>query len=207
MTMAHHARRDSTSGLPLPTLTAGAARASAKGFATLLAACALLALPACGSEAPGAGPGGINSTAADGPGVDEGSLGSIELALQLGSARIDSMSYAIVGTGVVMNGSLDVSNSTRVSGVIGGIPFGKNYSLTMNGKGAGKVPNDCSGSASFDVKVVGPTPVPILINCRESQAVVNTTPTPAPVPPFAVLVFAGLLAGLGVALQRRTARG
>ena len=140
-------------------------------------------------------------------GASEERVGSVELSLQLGSSRLDSVSYTILGSGVVKSGSLDISNSTKVTGLVGGIPFGKNYSLSMSGKATGQTPLDCSGSASFDVNGVGPTTVPIQIDCREPE--VATTPpgaTPAPIPPFAVLLFACLLAGLGVALQRPVSR-
>lgn len=182
-----------------------------------LGTCALLGFTvACGSEAPGApGNGAPNSTVTPGhltspsrPTTDgsapeaEGAVGSIALSLTLGDKRLDSMNYAIVGSGFSTNGSLDVSHSSKVSGVIGGIPFGTNYALTMNGKGVGSKPLDCSGSASFDLNGVGPLPVNIQITCKEPQVV-----APAPVPSFAVLALACALGALGVAVQRRAARG
>ena len=115
----------------------------------LLGTCALLGLSACGSEAPtGALPGeaAAGSEAApevpnaeapvDGVAV-EGRAGSIELSLTLGGKQLASLNYAIVGAGYAKSGSFDVSHSSKVSGIVGGIPFGNNYALTMTGQGVG----------------------------------------------------------------------
>jgi hypothetical protein len=187
----------------------------------LLGVCALLGLSACGSEAPtGALPGEAAATSeatpeqvpnaeapADSVAV-EGRSGSIELSLTLGGKQLASLNYAIVGAGYAKSGSFDVSHSSKVSGIVGGIPFGNDYALTMTGQGVGEAPLDCSGSTSFDLSAVGPLPVAIKITCKEPDvSEPPPTPTPAPVPPFAVITLACLLAALGVATQRRAARG
>jgi hypothetical protein len=176
-----------------------------KHYVALLGSCALLSLSACGSDPQRAESGkpGDSDPAAGGSSVAE-NVGSIELGLQLGGAQLDSMSYTIVGSGFTTSGSLDVSHSSKVSGLIGGIPFGSNYALTMSGKGASSTPLDCSGSASFNLNSVGPEPVTIPITCKEPEV---APPIPAPVPPLAVFSLACLLAVLGFAAQRRTARG
>jgi len=178
----------------------------------LLGLCALVSVSACGSEAPRAAPSsevapGQISTVDNTPStpVIEETAGSIELSLKVAGKQLDSMSYAVVGSGFATSGSLDVSHSTKVSGVIGGIPFGSNYALTMTGKGVGPAALDCSGSTSFDLHEVGPLPVSISITCKESAVVVE--PTPAPVPPLAIVSLACMLAALGVLAQRRTAGG
>ena len=188
----------------------------------LLGTGALLGLSACGSESPQDAPGsqtpgsetepghltapGQRASAGNTPeGAMEDVAGSIELSLKIGDKQLDTMSYAIVGAGFSKSGNLDISHSSKVSGIVGGIPFGTNYSLTMNGKGVGTAPLDCAGSTSFDLKDVGPLPVSIQITCKE-PAVEPPTPTPAPVPPFAVFTLACALAALGVAAQRRAAR-
>jgi len=201
--MAHHIQQNSMNAPPLTSWCRNLITVSSGA----LAACAfLLGLSACGSEAPSAAPDASRVTTLA-PGAGEERVGSVELSLQIGSSRLDSVSYTILGSGVVKSGSLDVSNSTRVSGVVGGIPFGKNYSLSMSGKAGGKAALDCSGSASFDVNGVGPTTVPIQIDCREPEvAMTPPAATPAPIPPFAVFLFACLLAGLGVVLQRPVSR-
>jgi len=165
---------------------------------------ALLGLSACGSEpqaTAGREPAGQAPPGGDAP-VEDGA-GSIELSLKIGDKQLDSMNYAIVGSGFVTSGSFDVTHSTKVSGIIAGIPFGSDYALTMTGKALGATPLDCSGSASFDLNDVGPLPVTLPITCRETSVV---EPTPAPVPPFAVVALGCMLAALGVAAQRRSAR-
>jgi len=188
-------------------------------LALALGTCALLA-SACDTEAPignsrgtpgnelspghGGGPG---DTATDIPVVEE-KVGAIDLSLRLGNKQLDSMGYAIVGSGYSKGGTLDVSHSSKVTGIIGGIPFGTNYALTLSGKGVGSAPLDCTGSTSFDLHDVGPVPVSIQVSCKEPEVVVvPSEPTPAPVPPFAVFALACVLGAAGVAAQRRAARG
>ncbi len=175
-----------------------------KHYLALLGSCTLLCLAACGSDPQHAAPGGGAADQAPGLGEApaEGNVGSIDLALQVGSAQLDTMSYTIVGSGFTTSGSLDVSHSSKVSGIIGGIPFGSNYALTMTGHGVGAAPLDCSGSASFDLNSVGPVPVAVPVTCKEPSAV-----APVPVPPLAVFTLACMLALLGVAAQRRTSKG
>jgi len=173
----------------------------------LVGICPLIGLGACGSE----GPQGVSNSdspptslpAAGDPHVED-RAGSVELALNVADTQLDSMNYTIVGSGFTTTGNLDVSHSTRVSGLIGGIPFGTNYALTMTGKGVGAMPLTCSGSASFDVLGVGPLPVTIPISCKKPTL---TEPIPAPVPLSAILTLACGLAALGVLAQRRGARG
>jgi hypothetical protein len=180
----------------------------------VLGTCALVALAtltACGSEAPQAAPdrstpghftapsAPANTSTSAAP--EEEHVGSIALSLNVGGKQLDSMSYAIVGDGFSKSGSLDVSHSSKVSGIVGGIPFGNDYSLTLTGKGVGAAPLDCSGSTSFALSSVGPVPVAIQITCKE----LGTSPPPAaPVPPFAIFTLACALAALGVLAQRRS---
>jgi len=190
----------------------------------LLGTCMLLGLSACGSEAPPAAsigempgseaapgriaaPGQRSSAGAPQGAAQEENVGSIALSLKIGDKQLDAMGYAIVGSGFSTSGSLDVSHSSKVSGIVGGIPFGTNFALTMSGKGVGPAPLDCAGSTSFDMQDVGPLPVSIQITCKEPTVVEPPAPTPAPVPPLAVFTLACALAALGIAAQRRTARG
>jgi hypothetical protein len=82
-------------------------------FAVVTLIGGLLASAGC---APGAG--GVSS------GTDD--EGSVELALQAApNVRIDTVGYAITGPGSFSKaGTLDVSNSTTIGGVIGPLPAG-----------------------------------------------------------------------------------
>src|SRR6478609_1034726 len=188
----------------------------------LVGSCALLGVTACETEAPigtsGSAPGGeLSPDHAGGPGdsatenkplaADE-HVGAVDLSLELGGKQLDSMGYAIVGSGYSKGGTLDVSHSSKVTGIIGGIPFGTNYAMTLSGKGVGSAPLDCTGSTSFDLHDVGPVPVSIRVSCKEPEVVVvPSEPPPAPVAPFAVFALACVLGAAGVAAQRRAARG
>ena len=61
-------------------------------------------------------------------------------------------------------GTIDVSQSSTVSAVIGGIPFGAGYQISLRGTttdGRGV----CMGSATFDVSAPGTKTVPVHLTC------------------------------------------
>src|SRR5262245_38059490 len=71
-----------------------------------------------------------DSRSASNPG-SRSDLGSIGLALQLASgATLSSVSYAITGPGGFSRaGTIDTSQSTIISAVIGGLPAGTGFSI------------------------------------------------------------------------------
>jgi hypothetical protein len=95
--------------------------------------------------------------------------GSVGLALQAAPGFVlNTVSYAITGpSGFAKTGVIDVSNSTKVSALIGSLPAGKGFSITLSGDAVGGV-GSCSGSASFDIVARQTTPVPVKIICLES---------------------------------------
>jgi len=181
----------------------GAQRAS---LAVSLSA-ALLAFGAlgCGQGAPEATPGSTATqpSAVDPSSTEEARSGSLSLALEAGNTKLTSVTYTIIGGSFVKGGSIDVSNSTHLSAVIGGIPFGTNYALTLASSGVGPPQTDCSGSAAFDIDGPGPTPVSVQLSCRQAVVAVTPPPTPmpAPIPPLPIFVLALALLGLGVAVH------
>jgi hypothetical protein len=101
-------------------------------------------------------------------GVAENS-GTVGLALQVvPGAIINSIVYSITGNGVSLSGTLDVSGSTSSQIVIGGIPAGTGYviSLTANSVDGGLT---CSGSSTFDVKAGTTTSVSPHLQCRKGK--------------------------------------
>src|SRR6185369_12176380 len=61
-------------------------------------------------------------------------------------------------------GTVDVSNSSTLSVVIGGIPFGTGYQISLHGTTTdGQAV--CAGSATFDVSSAGTTTVPVHLTC------------------------------------------
>jgi phospholipase C len=94
-------------------------------------------------------------------------VGEISLDLQLApGVGINTVSYTITGPlGFSRKGNIDVSNSSTVSAVIGGIPFGVGYQIvlravTANGTGA------CMGSATFDIDGPDTKPVALHMTCQ-----------------------------------------
>ncbi len=129
-------------------------------FAALLAACVSvpLAISGCSSV-------GENAT-----GADEQSASSIGLELQVGAGlTLAEVSYTIVGAGgFTKSGTLDVSNSTVISGVISGLPVGAGYTVSLSGT-TSDGSTTCAGSASFSVTAHQTTLVSVNLACHEAQ--------------------------------------
>jgi 5'-nucleotidase len=95
--------------------------------------------------------------------VGEGALG---LTLSSG-ATLTSVSYTIIGpNSFSKTGSLDVSNSTTISGLIGGLPAGSGYVVTLSASAA-DASLACGGSATFNVSAGQTTPVSVAVTCKE----------------------------------------
>ncbi len=103
-------------------------------------------------------------SAAPGGGSDE-ATGSIDLALSVAGVTIDRVSYAITGASYDKAGSFDVTNSTRISAVIGGIPVGS-YQITLQAVTEGTPQLTCLGSASFVVVARMTTTTHVDLLCR-----------------------------------------
>ena len=94
--------------------------------------------------------------------------GEVALQLQLApGATLTSASYSITGPAAfAKTGALDVSQSSKISGTVGGIPAGNGYTVTLSAStaDAGFV---CSGSAAFNVTAHQTTPVAVAVTCKE----------------------------------------
>jgi hypothetical protein len=112
---------------------------------------------ACGGPATA----GVGSTAE--------AAGSLQLGLQLANGTtVSSASYVIVGPGgFTKAASLNVSNSNTISAVIGGLPAGTGYSITITATSTDGTTN-CGGSASFNVTAGGTTTVTVGLTCHEA---------------------------------------
>lgn len=90
------------------------------------------------------------------------------LSLQLASGTtLSSVSYTITGpNSFARSGSIDTSGSTTVSTVIGGIPAGSGFSITLDGTTTDGGTH-CAGSASFDVTARMTTAVTVRLACHE----------------------------------------
>jgi hypothetical protein len=130
-----------------------------KGFTALLAACLAVATS------------GGSSVAESATGADEQSASSIGLELQVGAGlTLTAVSYTIVGSGgFTKSGTLDVSNSTVISGVISGLPVGAGYTVSLNGT-TSDGSTTCAGSASFSVTGHQTTLVSVHLVCHEAPS-------------------------------------
>ncbi len=94
--------------------------------------------------------------------------GSVDLALVEGGVTLTSVSYTIVGpNGFSKSGTINVSSSSKVSAVIGGLPAGNGYSITLSAAGTDGT-TTCGGSATFDVTAHAITTVVVTFDCHES---------------------------------------
>ncbi len=125
------------------------------GFLAATALVATLGLDAC-SHIGGAG------------NPDES--GSVELALQAGGVAINTVSYSILGPGSFSRtGTIDVSHSATVSAVIGPLPIGGGYSITLTAVSVDGT-ETCGGSASFGVLVQQTVLVNVPVLCHQAPS-------------------------------------
>lgn len=101
----------------------------------------------------------------DSPSELGGSIG-LDLSLTPG-VTLNTVKYEIKGPGGFAKvGQIDVRNSTKISALIGPLPAGKGFSITLTATSTqGSV--TCSGSASFDVVANQTIPVTVNVRCHE----------------------------------------
>jgi hypothetical protein len=99
----------------------------------------------------------------------DGSMGEIGLALQLpGGTTIQTASFAITGPrGFSRTGNIDVSASTKLTALIGGIPAGNGYQITLTATTTDGS-TSCTGTASFDVQPGRITSAVVAMTCHEA---------------------------------------
>jgi hypothetical protein len=106
-----------------------------------------------------------------GQGVNAEESGNIGLELQLpNGTHADTAHYSITGpNGFALQGDIDISNSPSVSALIGGIPPGSGYAVTVTVSSTDATTN-CSGQATFAVASRATTNVDVLLRCRVRQS-------------------------------------
>ena len=119
----------------------------------------------------------VPPTGGAGTGAPNGALGSVGLVLA-GGVTVNTFTYVLSGP-TSRTGTIDVSSSSTVSAVIGGVPAGTGYTLTLTGTSVDGQ-TTCSGtSASFNVVAGATTPVGVTIDChtpaKTGSVVVNGT--------------------------------
>jgi hypothetical protein len=82
---------------------------------------------------------------------------------------INSVNYHITGPGgFVRDGSIDVSTSTTITAVLGGLPAGTGYTITLTASAADGGLN-CLGSATFNVVARTTTEVTVHLTCQRPK--------------------------------------
>lgn len=111
---------------------------------------------------------------------DRTDVGSVGLALTLGSGQsVAAATYTVSGpNGFTKSATIDVSHSTTISTVIGGLPAGAGYSISIVATTTDGA-TMCSGSASFTVTAHATTAVTVHLTCHEQPrtgtAIINGT--------------------------------
>jgi hypothetical protein len=158
------------------SLVRGALLAGAVGAASaaaIQAGCSSTNEPGASQEpAAGSPPTGPSSTPTD------DSTGRVGMQLTLpGGEQVNSVSWVVTspsadgGSTVVQTGTVNLQNSETISFLIGGIPAGNNYTITLSGSSADGTAT-CVGSAQFDTSARTTTNVSVLLQC-------NTPPSEA----------------------------
>ena len=183
----------------------------ARALASIGLTLGVFCLAACGG--PGDASSGAPSSTGDtssgafaGGGSEEAPAGSVTLELDVAGAHIATASYTIIGPKLTTTGSFDVSHSTRISGIVAGLPFGSGYVVTLSAQSTDKPVLECSGSAAFEVSSSALVPVTVPVTCHAQKEVPPGAAVAAPVPPLAPAGLFLLLLGLGLGLHFRAAR-
>jgi hypothetical protein len=118
--------------------------------------------------------------------VSEESVGEIDLGLTLANGQIiNSANYTITGpNGFSRTGTIDLTAATRVTALIGGIPAGTGYSISISATTTNGA-STCNGSATFSVTAGQTVSVDVPMTCREAprtgsvlvNGVLNICPT------------------------------
>ena len=97
------------------------------------------------------------------------SLGSARVALELApGTALGTVTYTIAGpAGFTKTGSIDVAHSTTVSVVVGGLPAGTGYSVSLTATSVDGS-TGCAGAATFDVSARAITAVTIHLTCHQA---------------------------------------
>ena len=103
--------------------------------------------------------------------------GAIRLQVPTADLTLASMTYTIVGpNGFSRSDTVDLSQSTTVSVVVGGIPAGTGYTITLSGTASDGV-TACAGSAGFAIVAGATSSVSVHITCQQPSRTGNISVT------------------------------
>ena len=147
----------------------------------------------------GAAPGAVQP-------VRQSTEGAINIAVLVPpNFQIATADYQITKPGISLTGSLNVAQSATISGVIGGIPAGTGYTLTLTMTDVAQKFTSCAGTSTFAVVGGTTTPVGVDVACHLPQSVAVGPPAvPVPMPAVVLLAVALLATGSFAAGRGRT---
>ncbi|HLK91241.1 MAG TPA: hypothetical protein VKZ18_15190 [Polyangia bacterium] len=94
--------------------------------------------------------------------------GSVQIALQVGGATVNSVSYTITGpASFTQSGTIDVSHSNGISAQLGPFAAGGPYTITLTGASTDGS-ESCAGSASFSVTAGQTAQVTVPLTCHQA---------------------------------------
>lgn len=119
--------------------------------------------------------------------------------------KLESLAYTIDGpNSFSKTGSVDVHSSTKPAFIVGGLPPGQGYAITLTGSTPAGA-TTCSGSATFDISAGVVTSVVIHLTCHESSKVgsvqINGTSNICPVNDYVSAMPAEAVVGGSIGLQ------
>jgi phospholipase C len=102
-------------------------------------------------------------------GSSSGDIGDVAMELQLATGvSLNTVAYTVSGPGgFSRTGTLDVSHSNTVSGVLSGLPTGTGFTISLTGTATDGT-TTCLGSATFDVTARQTTVVAVHLTCHEA---------------------------------------
>jgi hypothetical protein len=98
-------------------------------------------------------------------------IGAISLDLNLDKSVVSIVNYDIKKGRFEDTGNIDVSNSSKVSAIIGNLPVDTGYTIALTADTTTGPTLHCEGTSTFNVIAATTTPVDVHIACRESSSV------------------------------------
>ena len=103
-----------------------------------------------------------------GSSINSQGSGSVEIALQVGGATINTVNYTITGpASFTQNGVIDVSHSSTISAVLGPFAAGGGYAITLTGVSTDGS-ESCAGSGTFSVTAGQTASVTVPLTCHQA---------------------------------------
>jgi len=136
--------------------------------------------------------------------TDNSQPGSVDIALLEGAVTLTSVSYTITGpNGFATSGTINVASSSTVSAIIGGLPAGNGFTITLSATGTDGA-TTCGGSATFNVTAGAVAKATVALDCHQpaktGSVAVNGTLNVCPVPDGLSANPADVAVGFPVAL-------